>query len=63
VLDGTERLVATDVLPGNVVVYQDEGKAGSRDILAFDLDHDAAAMPFLATDADEFGARVSPDGA
>jgi Tol biopolymer transport system component len=65
VLDGTERLVATDVLPGNVLVYQDEGKAGSRDILAFDLDldHDAAAMPFLATDADEFGARVSPDGA
>jgi hypothetical protein len=61
VLDATERLVATDVLPGNVLVYH-KGEAGSRDILTFNLD-DGTAMPFLATDADEFGARVSPDGA
>jgi Tol biopolymer transport system component len=63
VLDGTERLVATDVLPGNVLVYQDKSAAGSRDIQTMDLDDGGAAVPFLATDADEYGARVSPDGA
>jgi eukaryotic-like serine/threonine-protein kinase len=63
VLDGTEQLVATDVLPGSVLLYQDKGEAGRRDILTLDLDDGGPAMPFLATSADEFGARVAPDGA
>jgi Tol biopolymer transport system component len=63
VLDGSERLVATDVLPGDVLVYQDQGEADSRDLLTFDLDDGGAPMPFLATAADEYSARVSPDGA
>jgi serine/threonine-protein kinase len=63
VLDGTEALVPTDVLLGNVLLYQDKGEDGSRDILTFDLEHPGAATPFLATAADEFGARASPNGA
>ena len=63
VLDGTDRLVATDVLPGNVLVFQDQGEAGGRDILTVDLDGDGPATPFLATPADERSARASPNGA
>jgi serine/threonine-protein kinase len=63
VLDGTDALVPTDVLPGNLLLYQDTGAGGLRDILTIDLEHPGAATPFLATAADEFGARASPNGA
>lgn len=63
VLDGTSQLVATDVLPGDVLVYQDAGEGGLRDILTFDLARGGSPQAFLATPADEAGARASRDGA
>jgi Tol biopolymer transport system component len=63
VLDGTEQLQATGVLPGDVLLYQDAGDGGLRDILTFDLAGGGPPKPFLATAADERGARVSPNGA
>jgi Tol biopolymer transport system component/predicted Ser/Thr protein kinase len=63
VLEGTDRLVATDVLKDNVLLYQDTGAGGTLDILTFDLEHPGSPAPFLATAANEFGARASPDGA
>jgi Tol biopolymer transport system component len=63
VLDGTDRLLATEVLPNGVLLYQDQGEGGGRDILLFDLAGNGPATPFLATAADEFEARASPDGA
>jgi Tol biopolymer transport system component len=63
VLDGTDALVPTDVLSGNVLLFQDTGGGGLRDIFTLDLEHSAAPVPFLATAADEFGARASPNGA
>jgi Tol biopolymer transport system component len=63
VIEGTEQLAPTDVLPGNVLLYQDTGEAGYRDILTFDLDDGGPATAFLATSADERAAQGSPDGA
>jgi serine/threonine-protein kinase len=63
VLEGTDALVPTDVIAGNILLYQDRGEGGSRDILTFDLEHPGTATPFLATAAEEFGARASPNGA
>jgi serine/threonine-protein kinase len=62
VLAGTEQLLPTDVLDGNVLVYEDEGVDGSLDIFTFDLDESGSAAVFLATPDDESGARISPDG-
>jgi serine/threonine-protein kinase len=63
VLEGTDQLVPTDVFGDNILLYQDTGEGGTRDIFTFDLDHPGSATPFLATAANEFGARASPDGA
>jgi serine/threonine-protein kinase len=64
VLEGTDdQLIPSDVLPGNILVFQDQGEGGTRDILTFDLDGDGPATAFLATPADEHSARISPDGA
>jgi Tol biopolymer transport system component len=63
VLEGTDQLVPTDVFGENLLLYQDTGEGGTRDIFTFDLDHPGSAAPFLATAANEYGARASPDGA
>jgi serine/threonine-protein kinase len=63
VLEGSPQLVPTEVLPENILVYQDRGADGSLDILAFDLEGNAPVTPFLATPSDEGGARISPNGA
>ena len=63
VIDGTDRLLATEVLPSGALLYQDQGEGGGLDILSFDLAGDGPATPFLATPANEFAARASPDGA
>jgi serine/threonine-protein kinase len=63
VLDGTDQLLATDVLPGNVLLYQDRGDGGSRDLFTFDLASNGPPQPFLATPDDERMGRGSPSGA
>ena len=62
VLAGSDLLVPTDVMRGNVLVFQDEGDGGGRDILTLELDGDGSMSDFLATPADERSARISPDG-
>jgi Tol biopolymer transport system component len=61
VLEGTEQLVPTDVLSDSVLLYQDVGEGGYRDIFTLDLGG-GEPVPFLATPDDERSARISPDG-
>jgi serine/threonine-protein kinase len=63
VLDGSDELLPTDMLAGDVLVYQDAGPDGSKDILTFDLASGGPPAAYLATPANEHSARISPDGA
>ena len=62
VLEGGADLMPTDVTADNVLIYEDEGVAGSLDIFTFALDDNGPSMPYLATPQDERMARISPDG-
>jgi Tol biopolymer transport system component len=57
----SNHLVPSDV-HNQTLIYQDDGEAGGRDILAIDLGSGGGPRTVLATADDEFAAKVSPDG-
>jgi Tol biopolymer transport system component len=62
VVDGvSDALQCTDVR-GNTLVFQDITGANNRDIFTLDLAAGGRPKPLLANPADEWGARISPDG-
>ena len=63
VLEGTEMLTPTDVLPGDILLYTDTGVGGTPDVLAFDLAAGGPAEPFAASTDLDLHARASRDGA
>jgi serine/threonine-protein kinase len=55
------RQCPTSYSPEGVLVFE-RGPIGARDIWLFDPQSDPSTRPFLATEANERGARFSPDG-
>ena len=62
VFEGSNALVATDVLPDGTLLLQDSGAGDGEDIWTLPLDGDGSALEFLATPNVERSARFSPDG-
>ena len=62
VFEGTDTLVATDVLPDGTLLLQDSRDGDNEDIWTLPPDGDGSAREFLATPNVERSARFSPDG-
>ncbi len=62
VFEGSDTLVATDVLPDGTLLLQDSTDGDNDDIWTLRLVGDGSPSEFLATPANERSARFSPDG-
>ena len=62
VFEGSDTLVATDVLPDGTLLLQDSTDGNNDDIWTLRLVGDGSPSEFLATPANERSARFSPDG-